>query len=98
MNRSTQAHRAVLLAGLICLAALTAAAWRGAQGTRAAPGWNIQTVGAPAQKWFQAVGARYLQLDAAGNPRLAYGGDHLYYAWSDGGHRAFMRGTQNGDD
>ncbi len=84
MNRSTQARRAVLLAGLICLAALTSAAWRGAQGTSAASGWNIQTVGAPAQKWFQAVGARYLQLDAAGNPRLAYGGDHLYYAWRDG--------------
>jgi hypothetical protein len=27
---------------------------------------------------------RSLRLDPAGRPRIAYGGDHLYYAWHDG--------------
>ncbi len=27
---------------------------------------------------------RALRLDAAGHPHIAYGGDHLYYAWHDG--------------
>ena len=47
-------------------------------------GWNLQTVGAPNQKWFQDMGSHYLRLDAAGNPRFAFGWDHLYYAWHDG--------------
>ena len=30
------------------------------------------------------MGQHSLRLDAAGHPRIAYGGDHLYYAWYDG--------------
>jgi hypothetical protein len=30
------------------------------------------------------MGQHSLRLDAAGRPRIAYGGDHLYYAWYDG--------------
>ncbi len=34
--------------------------------------------------WFQDMGSQYMRLDAAGHPRLAYGWNHLYYAWLDG--------------
>ncbi|MDH7486327.1 MAG: carboxypeptidase regulatory-like domain-containing protein, partial [Anaerolineae bacterium] len=27
---------------------------------------------------------RSLRLDTSGHPHIAYGGDHLYYAWHDG--------------
>ncbi len=30
------------------------------------------------------MGDRSLRVDAAGRPHIAYGGDHLYYAWHDG--------------
>jgi hypothetical protein len=44
--------------------------------------WVIETVDAP--KMFSDMRDRSLRLDAAGNPHVAYGGEHLYYAWYDG--------------
>ncbi len=52
----------------------------------AAPGssgaWRISCVDCP--KWFGELTDRSLRLDAAGHPHIAYGGDHLYYAYHDG--------------
>jgi len=48
----------------------------------AAPAWQARSIDAP--KWFEDMGPRSLALDAAGRPHVAYGGDHLYYAWFDG--------------
>ena len=48
----------------------------------AADGWVIECVDCP--KYFDGITDRSLRLDADGNPRIAYGGDHLYYAWHDG--------------
>jgi hypothetical protein len=42
--------------------------------------WRDQTVDAP--KRF-SISPHSLRLDASGRPHLAYGGDHLYYAWQD---------------
>jgi uncharacterized repeat protein (TIGR01451 family) len=57
-----------------------------ALGLRAAPawadGWTIQCADCPKQ--FQDMADHSLQLDTAGNPHLAYGYDHLYYARYDG--------------
>ncbi len=44
--------------------------------------WQIERVDAP--KTFLEMGSRSLALDALGHPHIAYGGDHLYYAWYDG--------------
>lgn len=44
--------------------------------------WQITCVDCP--KWFNELTDRGLRLDAAGNPHIAYGGDHLYYAAQDG--------------
>ena len=44
--------------------------------------WDIQCVDCP--KRFDFLGDRSLGLDAAGRPHIAYGYDHLYYAWHDG--------------
>ncbi len=46
------------------------------------PAWQITCVDCP--KWFGGLTDRSLRLDAAGNPHVAYGGDHLYYARYDG--------------
>ena len=48
----------------------------------AGSGWQTEQVDAP--KTFHFLGNRSLVLDSAGHPHLAYGGDHLYYAWHDG--------------
>jgi len=45
-------------------------------------GWNIERV--HSGKFFDHMGDRSLTLDAGGNPHIAYGGKHLYYAWYDG--------------
>ncbi len=44
--------------------------------------WHIERMDAP--KWFYDMTDRSLRLDAAGHPHIAYGADHLYYAWHDG--------------
>jgi hypothetical protein len=44
--------------------------------------WHIECVDCP--KWFKSMSDRSLQLDTEGYPHVAYGGDHLYYAWHDG--------------
>ncbi|MBI4675170.1 MAG: hypothetical protein HY741_26310 [Chloroflexi bacterium] len=81
-----------LLTLLLLLATLAAAspvapptptlAMRPAEESAASLTWNIQSVDAPKQ--FSEMGNRSLRLDAAGRPHIAYGGDHLYYAWHDG--------------
>jgi hypothetical protein len=43
--------------------------------------WNVDCVDCPSQ--FQVLGERSIQVDADGNPHIAYGGDNLYYAWKD---------------
>ncbi len=53
----------------------------GVAGTTA-PAWHVRSIDAP--KWFEDMGPRSLALDVAGRPHVAYGGDHLYYAWFDG--------------
>jgi hypothetical protein len=44
--------------------------------------WYIECVDCPKQ--FSTITDRNLQLDAEDHPHIAYGGDHLYYAWHDG--------------
>ena len=44
--------------------------------------WHTECV--DCQKWFKSMSDRSLQLDTEGHPHVAYGGDHLYYAWHDG--------------
>jgi hypothetical protein len=44
--------------------------------------WVIEGVDCPKQ--FGGMTDRSLRLDADGNPHIAYGEDHLYYAWHDG--------------
>ena len=47
-----------------------------------ADGWVIECVDCPKQ--FLRMTDRSLRLDAEGHPHIAYGKDHLYYAWHDG--------------
>jgi hypothetical protein len=44
--------------------------------------WVIEGVDCPKQ--FSDMTDRSLRLDADGHPHIAYGEDHLYYAWHDG--------------
>jgi hypothetical protein len=44
--------------------------------------WDIDVV--DDGKQFSWMTDRSLRLDAAGHSHIAYGGDHLYYAWDDG--------------
>lgn len=44
--------------------------------------WTIYSVDAP--KYFENMTDRSLVYDSNGRPHVAYGGDHLYYAWYDG--------------
>jgi hypothetical protein len=44
----------------------------------ATPPWKTEAVDAP--PYFAQMGPRGLALTNAGDPRIAYGGDHLYYA------------------
>jgi hypothetical protein len=46
------------------------------------PTWAIERV--DAEKTFMGMTDRSLVLDSAGHPHIAYGRDHLYYAWHDG--------------
>jgi hypothetical protein len=46
------------------------------------PAWRTERVDAP--KTFKNMTDRSLVLDSAGHPHIAYGQDHLYYAWYDG--------------
>jgi len=52
------------------------------QQTKSDGEWNIHRV--HSGKFFDDMGDRSLALDADGNPHIAYGGKHLYYAWNDG--------------
>ncbi len=45
-------------------------------------GWTIECVDCP--KSFLYYSGRGLQIDTNGHSHIAYGGDHLYYAWYDG--------------
>jgi hypothetical protein len=53
-----------------------------APGPARADGWVIECVDCP--KDFDGLTDHSLRLDAAGHPHIAYGQDHLYYAWYDG--------------
>lgn len=44
--------------------------------------WVIECADCP--KYFASLTDRSLQVNAGGHPHIAYGGDHLYYAWYDG--------------
>ena len=46
--------------------------------------WVIECADCP--HLFPNMTNRSLRLDSAGRPHIAYGGDHLYYAWHDGEH------------
>ncbi len=45
-------------------------------------GWHTECVDCP--KYVAEMSDRSLRLDGDGHPHIAYGGDHLYYAWHDG--------------
>lgn len=45
-------------------------------------GWTVECVDCP--KHFDHISDRGVQLDAAGNPHIVYGSNHLYYARFDG--------------
>ncbi|MGC8780122.1 MAG: hypothetical protein ACP5UQ_04570, partial [Anaerolineae bacterium] len=49
----------------------------------AAAAWTVICVDCP--KSFDAWSDRALRLLPDGRPAMAYGGDHLYYTWQDGG-------------
>ena len=54
-----------------------------ARSTRPSSGlWELECADCP--KSFEMLSDRSLVLDADGYPHIAYGGDHLYYAWFDG--------------
>jgi hypothetical protein len=53
-----------------------------APGPEQGVGWEISCVNCP--KNMLPSSDRALRLDAAGHPHIAYGGDHLYYAWHNG--------------
>jgi hypothetical protein len=44
--------------------------------------WVSDCVDCP--RWFESLTDRSVQLDRDGRPHVAFGGDHLYYAWHDG--------------
>ncbi len=44
--------------------------------------WTLECVDCP--KSFLYTSDRGLQIDGNGHSHIAYGGDHLYYAWQDG--------------
>ncbi len=70
----------LLLIGALAATALPPA---GARNAPAQPGqWQITCADCP--RWFEHVTEHTLRLDAAGRPHVAYGGDHLYYAYHDG--------------
>ena len=48
----------------------------------ASQAWLDECVDCP--RHFVNMTDRSLRLDASGRPRIAYGSDHLYYAWNDG--------------
>lgn len=53
-----------------------------------ADGWLIERIDDP--KLFYDMSDRSLALDSKNRPHIAYGGDHLYYAWNDGTQWNFM--------
>ncbi len=60
-----------------------------------ADSWVIEC--ADCAKTFRDMGDRSMQLDADGYPHIAYGEDHLYYAWQDwaGWHSVTADRTSN---
>lgn len=70
----------ILFLAAVLLAPATLRA--GTQSPQASLAWQITCADCPS--WFEDVTERTLRLDAAGRPHLAYGGDHLYYAYHDG--------------
>jgi len=46
--------------------------------------WVIEAVDWREVKSISLLTDRWLRVDAAGNPHIAYGGTSLYYAWHDG--------------
>jgi hypothetical protein len=75
VNRVPMPYRFFVLAVVLSLAAAWAV-------PAYADRWIIECVDCP--KSFYGMSDRSLALDAAGHPHIAYGGNHLYYAWHDG--------------
>jgi uncharacterized repeat protein (TIGR01451 family) len=73
---------ALLLALLLGLLFLPVLLQAGQEQPSQAGGWTIDCPDCP--KLFSSMTDRSLRLDAAGRPHVAYGQDHLYYAWHDG--------------
>lgn len=80
MNRTR-----LILIGLLSLIALAAIPAEGERPQTLPPVpvrvWEQETI---ARGNFGLPGKRYLHIDAAGRPHLAYGGNNLYYAHHDG--------------
>ncbi len=84
MGRSVQSRTrwpVIPLALTLLLGSIAGLLAFGAAPARAS-GWVIECVDCP--KVFLDMTDRSLRLDMAGHPHIAYGGDHLYYAWHDG--------------
>jgi hypothetical protein len=81
---------------VFALCALLLASFVGALPAAAQGGsvWLERCVDCP--KTFGLLSEHALRLDVAGRPHVAYGGDHLYYAWYDGS--AWQRETVDAAD
>jgi len=84
-DRARPVHRIRVVWVATCLVAfcLLSALPGVGNGTPASAG-DIMIEHLDGTKSFEAMADRSLRLDAQGHPRIAYGGDHLYYAWHDG--------------
>jgi hypothetical protein len=76
-------RRLLVGAILLSLAFARSSAGEGpAPGRALMAGWQVACVDCP--RMFDALTDRSLRLAPNGRPVIAYGGDHLYYAWHDG--------------
>jgi len=71
----------VMLASLVRVTVVQATAFQ-SPNHDGGTSWHIECVDCP--KKFANMTDRHLRLDSAGYPHIAYGADHLYYAWYDG--------------
>ncbi len=69
----------LLLCGSVMATASAAPAYHSLTPTNSA--WQTEAVD---NSPVTDLGSRGLALDSADRPHIAYGGDHLYYAWNDG--------------
>jgi len=67
----------------ITIAAMTMIIFGLSANNAAAEKWKTEAADGP--KYFSYIYSRAIAVDSSGNPHMAYGEDHLYYAYHDGG-------------